>query len=227
MNQLVQAAKQQNTRLARALVRAALVVNVVLLVLMCANASHGGVLPLVLLAVLIDFGVGSYAASQGLVFELLVEHTWKKVCGGLGGNFIGQGRMQFKTRVALDPIRSFTKGKWERTTIYPRIRDIRGDWDSWTGIIRPLHGQCVDDYTLKTDHFALSFHVPTVSFELAERGSIRIRAGKVLVPPEYEYQSIAQAAYNPQLTQHQLTVSTIPTGALQAAQQLSQQLGYA
>src|SRR5438874_7885490 len=114
MNQLVQAAKQQNTRLARALVQAALVVNVVLLVLMCANASHGALLPLALLAVLVDFGVASFAASQGLLFELKVEHTWKKVCSGLGGSFVGEGRLQFKTRVALDPISSFTKGKWER-----------------------------------------------------------------------------------------------------------------
>lgn len=77
MNQLVQRAKQQNTRLARALVQATLVVNVMLLVLMCVNASKGGVVALVLLAVLVDFGVGSYAASQGLGFELLVESKWK------------------------------------------------------------------------------------------------------------------------------------------------------
>ena len=190
-----------------------------------ANASHGALLPLALLAVLVDFGVVSFAASQGLVFELKVERTWKKVCSGLGGSFVGEGRLQFHTKVAIDPISSFTKGKWERKTIYPKIRDVRGSWESWTGIIYPLHGQCMDDFSQKADHFALSFHCPTVSFELSERGSIRIRAGKVIVPPEYEYQAIAQPASHPQLTPQQVVVSKVPT-ALQAVQQVSQQPGY-
>jgi hypothetical protein len=210
MSQQVQVAKRQNTRLARGLLWIVAAMNMVLLLLMCANASHGALLPLALLAVLVDFGVVSFAASQGLVFELKVEHTWKKVCSGLGGSFVGQGRLQFQTRVALDPISSLTKGKWERKTIYPKIRDVRGDWTSWTGIIHPLHGQCMDDYAQKADHFALSFHVPAVSFELSERGSIRIRAGKVIVPPEYEYQAIAQPASHPQLTPRQVAVSKVP-----------------
>src|SRR5947207_765625 len=131
MSQQIQGAKRQNTRLARGLIWIAAAINMVLLLLMCANASHGALLPLALLTILVDFGVASFAASQGLIFELKVEHTWKKVCSGLGGSFVGQGRLQFHTKVALDPISSFTKGKWERKTIYPKIRDVRGDWTSW------------------------------------------------------------------------------------------------
>ena len=120
MSQQVQVAKRQNTRLARWLIWIVAAINMTLLLLMCANASHAAVLPLALLAVLVDFGVASFAASQGLLFELKVEHTWKKVCSGLGGSFVGKGRWQFKTRVALDPISSFTKGKWERKTNLPK-----------------------------------------------------------------------------------------------------------
>ena len=93
-------------------------------------------------------------------------------------------------------------------------------------MIYPLHGQCMDDYSQKADHFALSFHVPAVSFELSERGSIRIRAGKVLVPPEYEYQAIAQPASHPQLTARQVAVSKVPVGVLRTVKPLSQQPGY-
>ncbi len=89
MSQQIQVAKRQNTRLARGLIWIVAAINMVLLLLMCANASHGALLPLALLAVLIDFGVASFAASQGLIFELKVEHTWKKVCSGLGGSFVG------------------------------------------------------------------------------------------------------------------------------------------
>ena len=111
MSQQIQVAKRQNTRLAQRLIWIVAAINMVLLLLMCANASHGALLPLALLAVLIDFGVASFAASQGLIFELKVEHTWKKVRISLGGSFVGHSRLQFKTCVALDPIDFIYEGK--------------------------------------------------------------------------------------------------------------------
>ena len=78
MSQHMQGAKRQHTRLARGLLWIVAAINMTLLLLMCVNAPHGALLPLALLAVLVDFGVVSFAASQGLIFELKVEHIWKK-----------------------------------------------------------------------------------------------------------------------------------------------------
>ncbi len=176
--------------MARRLVWVAVVCNVVGLVLWCPLASSGtGALVLMLLSALVaNSAVAVFAISQGLVFELIVERTWKKVCNGLGGNFVGQGRAQFKTRVALDPISSFQKGTWERKTIYPKLRDVCGKWDSWTGVIYPMYSQNVDDYNRQADRFALAFHVPYVNFDITENGLIRIRAGRANVPPMFDFQ---------------------------------------
>jgi hypothetical protein len=190
LSQQVQVAEQKNTRLARGLVWVAVVCNVVGLVLWLplASSSAGAMLLMLLLGLVANGAVIAYAISQGLFFELLMEHIWKKVCNGLGGNFVGQGRAQFKPRVAFDPISSFQKGTWERKTIYPKLREVHGSWDSWTGIVYPLYGQCVDTYTQKADHFALGYKVPQVVFDLSEDGLIRIRAGRVHVPSMYGFE---------------------------------------
>lgn len=190
MSLQVQVAKQKNTRFARLLVRVAVVCNVVGLVLWCplATSSAGAMTLMLLLALVANGAVAAYAISNGLVFELLIENKFKKVCRGLGGNFVGLGRAQFKTVVALDPISSFQKGKWERKPIYPKLREVTGNWDSFTGIVHPFFGQNVDDYNQQADRFALAFHVPYVSFEISEHGLIRIRAGRVHIPPMYDFQ---------------------------------------
>lgn len=190
MSRQIQVAEQKNTRMARRVVWVAVVCNVLglLLWLPLASSSAGAMMLMLLAALVANGAVSAYALQQGLVFELLVERTWKKVCSGLGGNFVGQGRAQFKPRVALDPISSFQKGTWERKTIYPKLREVRGDWNSFTGLIYPMYSQNVDDYNKQADRFALAFHVPYVSFEIAENGLICIRAGRVHVPPMYEFQ---------------------------------------
>ena len=162
MGQQVHEAGQKNTRMARRLVWVAVACNVVGMVLWCplASSSTRAMLLMLLSALIANGAVVAYAVCNGLVFELMMERTWKKVCNGLGGNFVGKGRAQFKTRVALDPISSIQKGTWERKTIYPKLRDVHGSWDSWTGIVYPLYGQCVDNYIQKSDYFALGYRVP-------------------------------------------------------------------
>jgi len=159
-----------------------------LLFMMCASTSSGTVVPIVLLALLVDTAVATYAISQGLVFELLVGHTWKKVCNGLGGNFVGQGRARLQPGLSYDFYGSFKKTKVVRDKIYPKIRDVRGDWNNWSGVIYPMYSQNIDDYNKQADRFALAFHVPYVSFEIATNGLIRIRAGRVHMPPMYGFQ---------------------------------------
>src|SRR6266568_5357411 len=81
-----------NTRLARGLVWFAAFVNVALLFMLCSLASMGaGWLLALLLMMLVDGPVALYAYNQGLFFEWKVQKTWRAVCGGLGGNFTGEG----------------------------------------------------------------------------------------------------------------------------------------
>lgn len=233
MSQQVQSAAQKNTRLARVLVRAAAVMNMVLLFMMCANASHGGAIPIALFALGIDIAVAAFAIKNGLLFELLIEKIWKKTCSGLGGNFVGLGRAQFHTKVAFDPISSFQKGEWKRKTIYPKIREVRGSWKSWTGVIRPFYGQNIDDYNQQANRFALAFHVPFVTFDLSENGLIRIRAGQVPVPAAYGFQGQLQVpspASNTRLLQQTaspslLSEDELPEGVLQAAEEFQRRRG--
>jgi hypothetical protein len=188
LSRQLQVAKQKNTRLARGLVWFAGIVNVTLLFMMCAYASNGAAVPIVLLALLIDVVVGVYAIRQGLAFELMIERTWKKVCNGLGGNFVGQGRARLQPGLSYDFYGSFKKTKVVRDKLYPKLRNVQGSSDSWTGIVYPIYGQNVDDYNKQADRFALAFHVPYVSFDINQHGLIRIRAGRVHVPPMYGFQ---------------------------------------
>ena len=182
-----------NTRLARGLVRFAGVFNLAALFMLCptAQAGAGAVVLMVLLAVLVDGAIGAYATSQGYWFEWLMERKWEAVSQGIG--FVGEGRLQFKPRVALDPISSFQKGKWERKTIYPKLRDVRGTRDSWTGIVYPFAGQNVDDYNQQANRFALAFNVRYVTFERTDTGLLLVRCGQMQVPEPYEY-PVEQAA---------------------------------
>jgi len=134
-----------------------------------------------------DAGVAWYALKQGLLFEVWQEYKFKKVCAGLGGKFVGQGRAKFKTAVALDPVSSFTRGKWERQTIYPKLREVRGNAEAWTAIIRPLYGQAIEEYTKNEGSFTLCFNTPYITFEKTDTGLIKMRCGLVQVPETYAY----------------------------------------
>jgi len=179
-----------NTRLARFLVRLCAVGNVLAFFLMCeasSAVSGPGTAGWLLFGAGLVVGnvvTGIYALQQGLVFEWLRERQWAAVCKGIGGNFVGVGRAKFQP----NPLWAVggSAGKVVRQVKYPKLRDIRGTRDSFTGIVYPFAGQNVDDYIQMADRFALSFKVPCVVFDLDEHGLIRIRAGQVPVPVAFE-----------------------------------------
>jgi hypothetical protein len=182
-----------NTRLARRLVWVAAVCNVAGFVLWCplASQSSGALVLMLLLGLVANSAVGAFAVRSGLAFEWLQIRRWKAVCRGIG--FVGEGRLQFKTRLAFDPLSSIQKGHWERKTIYPKLREIYGKRDSWTGIVTPFAGQNVDDYNQEASRFAMAFNARFISFERTDEGLIRLSCGQMQVPEPYEY-PIEQAA---------------------------------
>lgn len=189
-----------NTKLARKLVWFAAFVNVALLLMMCSLAVMGaGWFLALLLLVAVDGFVGFYATSQGLTFEWQQERTWKAVCGGIG--FRGDARSYRNGLIGA-------YGKGETKTIYPRLRDVHGSREGWTGIVTPFAGQTVEDYTKHAEAFALAFHVPFVTFEIDECGLIGVRAGKVPVPAAYDHagqvQTLRAANTPPVTTQRKL-----------------------
>jgi hypothetical protein len=182
--------KQKNTRMARRLLWVAGFSNIAgfVLWLPMASSGTGGLVFMLLLGLVANSVAAVYAIQNGLVFELLIEHKWKKVCRGIGDNFVGVGRLQFHPGISYDFYGAFKKGRWERKTIYPKIRDVVGTFDSWTGVIYPFYGQNLTDFSSQADRIAMAFSVPYVTCELNERGLIAIRAGNVPVPSVYDFQ---------------------------------------
>jgi hypothetical protein len=176
-----------NTKMARRLVWVAAFCNVAGFVLWCplTSKSAGAMVLMLLLGLVANSAVGIYAVHEGLIFEWLLERRWKAVCQGIG--FVGEGRLQFKPRVAFDPISSFQKGHWERKRIYPKLREIYGKRGSWTGVITPFAGQDVDDYNQQANRFALAFNVRHVTFERTDTGLIQVHCGQMPVPEPFEY----------------------------------------
>src|SRR5438552_6337695 len=78
-------------------------------------------------------------------------------------------------------------------TIYPKLRQVHGTHESWTGLVIPFAGQYVDDYNQQANRFALAFNVRYVTFERTDTGLIRVRCGQMQVPEPYEY-PVKQAA---------------------------------
>lgn len=75
-----------------------------------------------------------------------------------------------------------------RDKVYPKLRNVQGSSDSWTGVIYPLYGQNVDDFTRNATRIALAYRLPYIGFDITENGLIRIRAGQMPVPPMYGFQ---------------------------------------
>ena len=181
-----------NTRFARALVWLCAIGDVYAFFLMClasASVNGPGVLGWLLVGagLLVGNGVTAlYAVREGLPFEVRMQRRFKHVCAGLGGSFVGQGRMKFKPRLALDPFSSIANGQWERQTIYPKLRKVRGSYhEGWTGEIRPFLGQTLDLYNKNAPAFMMAYHAQFCGFDIADNGLIRIRVGKVPVPDAY------------------------------------------
>lgn len=166
-----------NTRLARRLLWFAAFVDVALLFMLCSTSGDSaGIGWTLTLFLLVNVSVGIYALKQGLLFELIQEHTWKAVCDGIGFSAVADS---WGVGVGL-PRRT-------QKVIYPRLRDVCGTSEAWTGTVMPFAGQTVAEYTKHADAFALAFQVPFVSFELGEYGQITIRAGQVPVPAAYDH----------------------------------------
>jgi hypothetical protein len=183
-----------NAGLARNVLRAVLVLDGLMLFLMpCAAAatdgSGGQVLLLLFMAVLTGLALW-YATQQGYWFVRRVERTWKHVCAGLGGNFVG---------VKNDYLASIREGlasggrsrvETQQKVAYPELKNVTGNWEAWTAEVRFFDGQTIDDYTKHAPAFALAFQVPFVNFDLAESGLIRIRAGEVPMPQAFDFDEL-------------------------------------
>ncbi len=169
-----------STRLARRLAWWAMIISgAVLVMASCTACTHSAnLLWLVMLMLTADVGVIWYAVKQGLLFEWRLERTWKAVCGGVG--FKGEAR---SFRNGLNG--AYVKG--ETKTIYPKLREVRGDRESWTALVYPFAGQTVEEYNKHADAFTLAFNVPYTAFEPTGTGIIRVRCGAVQVPDMYTY----------------------------------------
>jgi hypothetical protein len=132
-----------------------------------------------------------------MFFEMGVVKTWNKVCDGIGGNFIGQGvdvratarallKDSFGNATGFAPFR-LTPGP-EKKKVYPKLFGVQGTKEAWQGLIKPNAGQQLDDYTKNSERFALAFQVRTVSFELAQKGCIAIKAGNIKMPAAFAFE---------------------------------------
>ncbi len=177
-----------NTRLARRLLWIAGYMDAVtLFTLCCAVATLGaGILAIMLLPIGFTVFALVYAHSQGMWFELGKERVWQRTCIGIG----------FKSEAPSYKHGVLGAARGETKIITPLLREVYGTHDSWTGLVTFFDGQTIEEYNKHADAYALAFGVPFCSFDLDESGLIRIRAGKVPVPAEHEYQAIPQPADN-------------------------------
>ena len=180
-----------NTGLARGVMWSVLALDgfVVFFTLCTGTFNNGGGAASLLLFLAVITGLAAwYAIQAGLLFELRLEYRWKKTCAGLGGSFVGEGRARLQPGVSFDLYGSVKKTKVVRDKKYPKLRQVSGNREAWTAIIRPFYGQNVDDYNKQADRFAMAFHVPFVTFDLAENGLISVRAGQIPIPAAYDFQ---------------------------------------
>jgi S-DNA-T family DNA segregation ATPase FtsK/SpoIIIE len=178
-----------NTGLARGVMWSVLALDgFMLLFTMCTGTTNNnGIESSLLLFLAVITGLAAwYAIQAGLFFELRLEYRWKKTCAGLGGNFVGEGRPRLQPGLSYDFYGSAKKTKVVRDKKYPKLRQVRGNREAWTAVIRPFYGQTLDDYTKNAPSFALAFN-NKVSFDKTDTGLIRIRCGQLQVPDMYAY----------------------------------------
>src|SRR5712691_7684958 len=135
----------ENTGFAIALWRSTLVLDTfVLFSTLCAAGNHGGVLVLLLLTMAVITGlVYRYAVRQGMKFVHRVKRTWKQVCAGLSGNFVGEGNDYLAS--VREGVRS--GGRYYVATqtkvMYPQLKNVRGNDQAWTAEVRFFDGQTI------------------------------------------------------------------------------------
>lgn len=180
-----------DTRRSRLLLRTMGIVDAFLLCVLCSTVGQGGSAsgPVVLLVLSLGatVAVAIYGANQGVFFEMGVQNTWSRVCRTLGGSFeaevfsLGNSiREGFKARPG-----QYVGNQYK--IIHPKLSQVRGSHESWTGVIKPNPGQRLEDYTLEAESFALAYDAQHVEFERIAKGQIAIRVGNVLIPAAYDF----------------------------------------
>jgi hypothetical protein len=182
--------KAKNAQLARRLVVFALYFNLALVITaLCGVAATGaqGLGLTLLLALVVDVPIALYAFSQDMPFVWSCQHTFDRVCRGLGGNF------KYEAFSLGNSVREGLRAKPgqyvgnQTKTVYPALRTVTGTREAWEGLIKPNPGQDVSDFSANADAFALAYHTEFVGFEVAHKGLIRIRVGSVPIPQAYDF----------------------------------------
>jgi hypothetical protein len=131
-----------------------------------------------------------YAGSQGVFFEMAVQRTWSRVCRNLGGSFTAEVfSLGNSVRTGIESRGKHYVGN-QYKKIYPKLLEVHGVPDAWTGLVKPNPGQTLDDYTKNSsvEAFTLAFNVQSVAFERTQNGRIAVRAGKVAMPAPHNFQ---------------------------------------
>ena len=186
--------KQSNTKRARRLLWVAGIVDAWMLCVLCSAAGMGGsasgswvLIPLLLLALVFTVIVAVYAANHNLFFEMGVQRTWSRVCRNLGGGFEAEVfSLGNSIREGIASRGQYYVGN-QYKKIYPKLLTVQGTNSAWTGTIKPNPGQSLENFSDNVEAFALAYHVPFVTFQIAPKGHITIRAGKMPVPAQFNY----------------------------------------
>lgn len=183
--------KAKNAQLARRLVVFALFFNATLVLAgLCEMAATGaqGLGVTLVLALVVNVPVAVYAFSQDVPFVWGCQHTFNKVCRGLGGNFEYEAfSLGNSVRRGIESRGKYHVGN-QTKTVYPTLRSVTGTREAWEGLVKPNPGQNVEDFNAHADAFALAYHVPFVSFDIAHKGLLRIRVGSVPIPAAFDFQ---------------------------------------
>jgi len=184
--------KAKNAQSARRLVKLALFFNLAVVLSLCPMAAAdggGGIAMTLLLALLVDVPIAVYAFSQELPFVWQCEHTFHKVCRGLGGNFEYEAfSLGNSVRAGMGAKPGQYVGN-QTKTVYPTLRSVSGSSrGAWKGLVKPNPGQTVDNFNDNASAFALAFQVEFVAFEVAQKGLIAISAGRVPIPAAYDFE---------------------------------------
>jgi hypothetical protein len=181
-----------NTKRSRLLLRIAGIVDAFLLCFLCSTVGQGGSAsgPVVLIALSLGatVAVAIYSANRGVFFEMGVQHTFSRVCRNLSGSFEAEVfSLGNSIRAGLQARPGQYVGN-QYKLIHPKLTQVRGSRESWTGIIKPNPGQRLEDYIFEAEVFALAYHAQYVTFERVAKGQIAIRVGNVLIPAAYDFQ---------------------------------------
>jgi hypothetical protein len=193
MKQEIVQSRPKNAQLARRVVKFALFFNAVLVLTALCEASASGAQGLgmmLVVALIVDVPIAIYALSQDLSFVWGCQHTFTRVCRGLGGNFKYEG---FSLANSIREGMKAKPGQYvgnQTKTVYPTLRTVSGSREAWDGLAKPNPGQNVNDFNKHADAFALAYHVQFCNFDEAENGLIRIRAGKLPLPPAYTFDDL-------------------------------------